>query len=165
LADNGPDMIRAPGRHRLELQHQAPASAPPPSRWTLELLNRERVADLRDMCRVQGIIVSPSRGSTCSKADYVAALLADRDSGLEPSEEQQSGAQHEASDHAIADDFRERSSHHDDCVISPMPAVLLSATVSVSTHEGIFLLRGIAYVCDIICTSILDILWHIFKHS
>ncbi len=108
-------MIRAPGRLRLELQHQAPASAPPLSRWTLELLNQESVAGLRDMCRVQGIIVSPSRGSACTKADYVAALLADRDTGLEPSEEQQSDAQHEASDHAIADDFRELSDHHDDC--------------------------------------------------
>ncbi len=62
--DEDSEMIRAPRCPRLELQPQAPASAPPPSRWTLKLLNRENVTSPRDMCSTQEISVYPSRGST-----------------------------------------------------------------------------------------------------
>jgi hypothetical protein len=107
------EMIRAPVRPRLELQPQAPTSAPPQSRWTLQLLNREKVDSLRELCSMQNIIVHPSRGSSCLKADYVAALLADQDA----SEAQQFGAQHELSDCTIEDDFREQSDHQDGFVL------------------------------------------------
>ena len=62
---------------------------------------------------MQNIIVHPSRGSSCLKADYVAALLADQDA----SEAQQFGAQHELSDCTIEDDFREQSDHQDGLVL------------------------------------------------
>jgi hypothetical protein len=77
--DAGRDSTRAPGRRRLTL------SAAPPTRWTLELLNRETMQTLKDMCSVQGVVVNAAGGSRVTKADLVAALLADQDSHLESS--------------------------------------------------------------------------------
>eukprot|EP00291_Cryptomonas_curvata_P022814 CAMPEP_0172167680 /NCGR_PEP_ID=MMETSP1050-20130122/9713_1 /TAXON_ID=233186 /ORGANISM="Cryptomonas curvata, Strain CCAP979/52" /LENGTH=1033 /DNA_ID=CAMNT_0012838511 /DNA_START=115 /DNA_END=3218 /DNA_ORIENTATION=- len=73
------DSTRAPGRRRLT------PSAATPKRWTLESLNREKVETLRDMCRMQELVVNPSCGARVTKADLVAALLADEDSHLESS--------------------------------------------------------------------------------
>ena len=69
------DSTRTLGRRRLT------PSAAPPTRWTLELLNKERVQTLKDMCKVQGLGVPPS----ANKKDLVAALLADQDSHPESS--------------------------------------------------------------------------------
>jgi hypothetical protein len=83
--DGDRDLIRAPA-HRRKLP--APRSLASPSRWTLESLNKERCETLRDMCSVQGLKVVPCSGKSCTKADYVAALLADQDSPHESSDTQ-----------------------------------------------------------------------------
>jgi hypothetical protein len=75
------DSTRALGRRRPTPS----ASAAPVKRWTLELLNKETLATLRDMCRIQNLVVQPSSGGRVMKADFVAALLADEDSHLESS--------------------------------------------------------------------------------
>ena len=69
------NSTRAPGRRRLPV---APSAAPP-MRWTVELLNKESCDDLRDMCRVQNLVVKPSKGVRVTKNDFVVALLEDQD--------------------------------------------------------------------------------------
>jgi hypothetical protein len=73
------DSTRAPGRRRPT------PSAAPVKRWTLELLNKETMETLRDMCSVQGLVVHAPSGARVTKADLVAALLAAEDSHLESS--------------------------------------------------------------------------------
>lgn len=87
--DGDPDLIRAPGPRR---KLPAPQSLAPPSRWTLESLNKETYQILQEMCRVQELKVVPcGNGKRCTKADYVAALLADQDSPHESSDTQRDG--------------------------------------------------------------------------
>ena len=76
--DAGLDSTRAQRRRRLPVMTSAAA----PKRWTLDLLNKEKMDDLKDMCSVQGLVVNPSDGSRVKKADYVRALLAAEDSHL-----------------------------------------------------------------------------------
>ena len=81
------DSTRALGRpgRRPTPSERPSASAAPVKRWTRELLNKETLDTLRDMCRMQNLVVQASCGGRAKKADFVAALLADEDSHLESS--------------------------------------------------------------------------------
>ena len=78
------DVAPRLGRQRGPLT----AANPPASRWTLAALNKEKVEDLRDICLSQDLVVSPSHGKRCVKADYVAAILNDQDSRHDQSDTQ-----------------------------------------------------------------------------
>ena len=87
--------------HSLGRRRPTPSAAPV-KRWTRELLNKETMATLRDMCRLQALVVHPLDGARVTKADFVAALLADEDSHLESSNDIESQAEGNSSELPMA---------------------------------------------------------------
>jgi hypothetical protein len=123
------DRDVAPGLGRK--RHPLTAAYPPASGWTLAALNKEKFEDLRDICLSQHLVVSPSHGKRCVKADYVAAILDAQDSSNDQSDAQLYDTNDSHAD-ACGDDACEDASS---ILVDSTPAQVSSGMSSVANCE------------------------------